>query len=379
MDVPTASVAAVAETPRVLDGGLFREAQRQFDICNACRYCEGLCAVFPALERRSLFLEGDILFLANLCHDCRECFDVCPFATPHGFGVDIPPLMSAIRQETYAGYSRPRRLGRALIEGTWSRALVSLLVVALAMLIGMVFADQLAAPPTGDGSFYEVVPFVAMTTAGFALTGIAALFMLVGVWRFWQDTAGRRPSVASLQAALYAALSLENMRGGGPGCSYPDEDLEQGRRLMHSLVFYGFLGTFVATVLAAIWQEAFGRQPPFPLLSAPVLIGTIGGIATIGGCAGLIVLKRRSRVELNQQGILRLDRDFIALLVAVNITGLGVLVMRSTTAMGWLLLVHLGLVAAFFVSLPYGKFVHATYRTGALVQDALELRDEDGP
>jgi citrate/tricarballylate utilization protein len=56
VDVPTASVAAVEASPRVLDSGLFHEAQRQFDICNACRYCEGLCAVFPALERRSLFL-----------------------------------------------------------------------------------------------------------------------------------------------------------------------------------------------------------------------------------------------------------------------------------------------------------------------------------
>ncbi|MYF87928.1 MAG: 4Fe-4S ferredoxin, partial [Boseongicola sp. SB0676_bin_33] len=25
------------------------EARRQADICNACRYCEGYCSVFPAM------------------------------------------------------------------------------------------------------------------------------------------------------------------------------------------------------------------------------------------------------------------------------------------------------------------------------------------
>ena len=29
-------------------------------ICNACRYCEGLCAVFPAMEMRRTFAAGDL-------------------------------------------------------------------------------------------------------------------------------------------------------------------------------------------------------------------------------------------------------------------------------------------------------------------------------
>ena len=30
-----------------------QEARRQIDICNACRYCEGYCSVFPAINRNS--------------------------------------------------------------------------------------------------------------------------------------------------------------------------------------------------------------------------------------------------------------------------------------------------------------------------------------
>ena len=31
---------------------LIKDGERQMTICNACRYCEGYCAVFPAMELR---------------------------------------------------------------------------------------------------------------------------------------------------------------------------------------------------------------------------------------------------------------------------------------------------------------------------------------
>jgi citrate/tricarballylate utilization protein len=40
--------------------------------------------------------------------------------------------------------------------------------------------------------------------------------------------------------------------------------------------------------------------------------------------------------------------------------------------MGGLLAVHLGFVLAFFLTLPYGKFVHGVYRTLSLIRDARE-------
>lgn len=46
-----------------------QEARRQIEICNACRYCEGYCSVFPAINRQRAFADGDITQLANLCQN----------------------------------------------------------------------------------------------------------------------------------------------------------------------------------------------------------------------------------------------------------------------------------------------------------------------
>jgi citrate/tricarballylate utilization protein len=50
------------------------------------------------------------------------------------------------------------------------------------------------------------------------------------------------------------------------------------------------------------------------------------------------------------------------------------LAFRETSAMGTLLVIHLGLVAGLFITAPYGKFAHVVYRYAALVRYAIEQR-----
>jgi citrate/tricarballylate utilization protein len=90
------------------------------------------------------------------------------------------------------------------------------------------------------------------------------------------------------------------------------------------------------------------------------------------GPAGLLWLKRRhDRVLLDesQQGM---DSGFTWLLLATSATGLALLALRDTAAMPSLLAVHLGVVLALFITLPYGKFVHGLYRYLALARHAKE-------
>ena len=39
--------------------------------------------------------------------------------------------------------------------------------------------------------------------------------------------------------------------------------------------------------------------------------------------------------------------------------------------------VHLGIVVGLFVTMPYGKFVHAIFRYAALVKNAIENLNEE--
>ena len=113
---------------------LVEEAERQLNICNACRYCEGYCAVFPALERRNLLAESDVTQLANLCHDCRACYDACMYTPPHEFALNIPKILSEARLKSYQRYVWPARVPR-LFRG-WPG----------------VFAGARGSPPCPDGA-----------------------------------------------------------------------------------------------------------------------------------------------------------------------------------------------------------------------------------
>ena len=70
------------------------EADRLMTVCNSCRYCEGLCAVFPAMEMRRAFSDGDLNYLANLCHACGACYTDCQFSPPHEFNVNVPQTLA---------------------------------------------------------------------------------------------------------------------------------------------------------------------------------------------------------------------------------------------------------------------------------------------
>ena len=87
------------------------EVARVMQICNACRYCEGFCAVFPAMTRRLEFGKADLNYLANLCHNCGACLHACQYAPPHEFAVNVPQAMARVRVQTYTDYAWPAALG----------------------------------------------------------------------------------------------------------------------------------------------------------------------------------------------------------------------------------------------------------------------------
>jgi citrate/tricarballylate utilization protein len=295
-------------------------------ICNACRYCEGYCAVFPAMERRLTFSDADLNYLANLCHNCSACYDACQYAPPHEFAVDLPKVLAEIREQSYRQYALPHWYGGPV-------ALI--LAISIASFLWAVWKQV-------------TFSHSAMT----AIFGAAAILVLgalaVGKARFWKES-GKLPNLQALRPAIRDALTLRYL------------DNNDGRRWFHHLTFYGFLSCFAATSVAAIYHYLLGWEAPYAYFSLPVVLGTLGGVGLLIGTTGLYAVKRSAS-------------SFLVLLFLTSFTGLLLLALRETPAARWLLGVHLGVVLALFVTLPYGKFVHGIYRLNALVRYALEIR-----
>ena len=263
---------------------LVLEAQRQLEICNACRYCEGYCAVFPALERRRSFDEGDIIYLSNLCHDCRGCYTACMYAPPHEFNVNIPALLSEVRLGVYEDYSSPRALGQTFRRQIRSIASTLFAALLLTVLFALAFdgPDTLFSPHHGPGAFYTVIPYLAMFVPAMVISLLVIAMLIIGLVRYWRDTGATSaggPDAQSFLQATWQSLTLTFLRGGGNGCDYPGETGSYSRLVFHSFVSYGFLAAFAATVAAAVEQDVFGVLPPYPIVSLPVLLGIAGASA----------------------------------------------------------------------------------------------------
>lgn len=354
---------------------LLREAERVMTICNACRYCEGFCAVFPALEMRRRCSEQDLKYLANLCHNCRDCYYACQYAPPHQFALNVPRALAELRMETYRDFTWPARLRGLFYRNGLAVASITLISVLAVLFTTLSVRGSAVFFGFYPGSFYQVIPFTTMV----ATFSVLALFSLVSLLRemaiFWRETGGGPGEMWNIKANLQAladALRLKYLTGGGQGCNYPDARFSMLRRTLHHVVFYGFFCCLAATGVAAIYDHLLHWPAPYPFWSWPVVLGTLGGIALLAGTGGLLYLRGQMDRAPAARGSSGMDVGFTVLLFLIALTGVLLLLLRATPLMGLLLTVHLGLVAGLFVTLPCGKFVHALYRYVALARNALE-------
>jgi len=361
---------------------LVQEADRQLTICNACRYCEGFCAVFPALERRTLLGTGDIVQLANLCHDCRACFDACMYTAPHVFDVNPPAVLSAARLRSYDRYVWPRRVPR-LFRG-WLGVTAGMVIAAAITVLAACLASgpgALVRGPASAFSPYDVIPYGPLLALAVLPAIYGMLIFYLAGRSYWHDIGGRpagSPRLRPFAAAVGHALTLRNQRGGGADCYYP-EDTEPSptRRRLHIATVVGFGLCFLSTLSAAFSQDILGIEPPYPILSVPVISGTIGGIGMVVGCVGLLHLKRHSSKVTSFAEMTIKDYGLLSALLFLALTGLASLVVRDTAAYPLVLVVHLSAVMLCLATAPYSKFVHVIFRFQALVRDEMEVRNQE--
>ena len=349
------------------------EVARELQICNACRYCEGFCAVFPAMTRRLVFDATDVHYLANLCHNCGACLHACQYAPPHEFAVSLPQAMAQVRRHTYQAHAWPAAFGAAYARNGLVLALALVAGLTLVLALALAYHGGLQAPP--DGRFYDILPHGWMVGLFAPVFAFALLALGIGVSRFWRGAPPGAVPGAALAEAAHDALTLKYLDGGhGEGCHNDDDAWTHARRHAHHAVFYGFGLCFAATTVATLYHYAFGWPAPYAWMSLPKLLGVTGGLLMSVGCIGLWRLRRTRHPQHVDAGSAAMDLGFIALLFGVASSGLLLALMRTTGAMPLLLCLHLGAVLGFFATLPYSKFAHGVYRVAALLKYAVERR-----
>ena len=358
------------------------EVARVMQICNACRYCEGFCAVFPAMTRRLEFGKADVHYLANLCHNCGACLHACQYAPPHEFGINIPKAMAEVRGQTYADYAWPPAMGKLYQKNGLTLSLA--LVAGLFLFLALAVAAQGGIGQLWNGNlgnnFYNLFPHNLLVGI-FAPVFLFVVFALsMGVRRFWKDV---KPATSNVDVsgpaaaeATHDVLRLKYLDGGhGDGCHNEDDEYTLKRRRFHHLTFYGFMLCFAATGLATVYHYVFNLHAPYELPSLPKVLGALGGVCLMTGTAGLWVLNRARHPLHGDARQKPMDLGFIALLFLVAASGLALWLGRGTPALALLLCLHLGAVIALFATLPYGKFAHGIFRTAALLRHNAEKRE----
>ena len=351
-------------------------------VCNACRYCEQYCPVFPAMERRMRFDAADLAYLANLCHNCGECLYACQYAPPHEFGINVPSTLAELRLRSYEELCWPRVLARAFRRQGVLTALALTAAFVVSLLVSVIVFSPNGLRANGD-DFYSVIPHSVMVV----LFGGVFLFVVValgiGVARFGRtvtstlpDAVRRASSLRAFGSALRDAATLRHLHPGSVDCVSGEEERAPWRRWYHHLTFYGFVLCFASTTVAAIYHSVFGWLAPHDYSSLPVVLGTLGGGGLVAGTTGLFLLRRERDVALGSESQRGLDQSLLVLLFLSAATGLALLFFRERTMMGVLLVIHLGVVLALFVTLPYGKFVHGFYRLAALTISSREAATE---
>lgn len=347
------------------------EARRQIEICNACRYCEGYCSVFPAITLERSFSSGDITQLANLCHNCRGCYYACQYTEPHEFAINIPQALGAVRQESWEEFAYPSAFARA-----FQRSGVAIMAAAILGFALLIFVARWLGENSGGEGFYAVLSHNAMVAIFLPAFLLPIAAITLSLRRYWRTVGAGKATMADFLTALKDAASMKNLSGGhGEGCNYEDEDrFSRMRKHCHNGALFGFLYCFAATSVATIMHYGFGLEAPYPLLSAPKILGILGGILLSGGTAGLAWLKTRADKNLGAPKVWGGEMGFVLLLFTVSTSGLVLYAFGDTPALSYLLALHLGSVLAFFLLTPYSKMAHGFYRLTALTVDAHKRR-----
>ena len=296
---------------------------------------------------------------------------------PHEFAINMPQGLCQARFETYEARSVPKGTSSVFRRSRSFSAIVGILGITLMFVFASVIGNpsRLISAQLIAGSFYVIIPYLVIVGAGLIVGAFVLLTYALELRSFLVSIEVKFRDFFKPKAFFLACADVLKhtwFRGGGAGCNYPKEQGKYSFMSLHMMVCYGFLSAILTTILSAIYQDYLHILPPFAITTPPVLFGIAGGALMVVGTSVLLYYNAVSGKAPSLKMMLNLDTAFLITLDVTAITGFLVLSLRSTSIMGTIFLLHLGLVLTLFLTAPYGKFVHFFYRFASLVKNRVE-------
>ncbi len=344
--------------------------------CFQCATCSVVCKLspddrpFPRKEmiwaqwgqREKLVSDPDVW----LCHQCNDCSTYCPRGARPG------DVLAAIRRFSVEHYAVPAFMGK--LVGNPDLVLLALAIPAVLVLAAHYFSaggQFVFAPQHDEIHFAEFMSHMWLNVFFSAFTAMAFLGGFLGVLRLWKDLEKSRPGPAkmglvSAMIGTFVELVLHE--------KFATCGTSRGRRISHMLIFYGFAGLFVVTGIVVIMLLIAPDSYPikFQLEGntfgfAMKVAGNLFGFMLLAG--SLLAIYNRLTNEDQAGKSSYFDWFFLLLVFGVGLSGLATEATRYwdiRAAAYPVYYVHLVIIYALLVFLPYSKFAHMLYRFTAL-------------
>jgi quinone-modifying oxidoreductase subunit QmoC len=351
--------------------------------CFQCGTCSATCPLapddrpFPRKEmawavwglKDRLMADPDVW----LCHHCNDCSTNCPRGARPG------DVLGAVRQQAVIHYAMPRFLARMVGDPRF----IPLLLAIPALLLWGAMANREAlgealgfSAPVGEEIVYSFTPllphWLLNTFFGFFVF-LAFLGALVGVIRFSRALAkspawGEEPTpVKGVWTSIFTVIRKILTHENFTFC-----ETDHRRSISHFGVFFGFL----ALTLVTLWIITGPINPlirsdfvyPFSFFSPWKILANLGGLAILAGL--LMMIWDRLYFGHLAGTSSYFDWFLVWTLFLVVASGFATELLhylRMGPHRHVAYFVHLVLIFALLVYLPYSKLAHLLYRTTAMV------------
>ena len=352
--------------------------------CYQCATCSVVCEIAPdgkPFPRKEMVLAqwGQKEKLVNnpdvwLCHECSDCSAKCPRDAKPG------EVLGAIRKTGYAHFAFPHFMGALFSDIKYLPVLFAIPAVILFAVISILgsFSPERGSEGQiifskffGEFHFLFDKPISAIDLVFVPIAMIVAFSAFVSLKEFWSGMDSQvDPSVprkgfgAAVGEFVGEIISHATFKKCVSSAS---------RSTAHMLVFYGFIGLFITTSFAAMFEWGhillgWHTTSPLPFNSyglLPKIIGNTSGGALIVG--GLLMIKNRMGNEDNPAS--SYDWVFLGVVFLVGLTGfLAQFARLAGMDLAYsIYFVHLVFVFYIIAYLPFSKLAHLLYRSTAII------------